>query len=67
MKAQTSDRISALAAAYIRTTPDDIEEAAADDRLAEKMSRDIRAMAASLMRQDETRGLRRFLKKIKGE
>jgi len=66
--AQTSDRISSLAAKYaamtnpafraaIKTaTPEDINE----------LAHDIRSMAMSLLRQDETKGKRTLMERIFG-
>jgi hypothetical protein len=56
--AQTSDRISSMAARYRTMTGMDVVEAGLDPRKADALAKDIRSMAASLQRQDETPGTR---------
>lgn len=58
MTAQTSDRVSSIAARYTNLTAARLIGMTATDRSAEQAASDIRAMAASLLRQDETKGLR---------
>jgi hypothetical protein len=55
-KAQTSDRISAIAARRVKLMPADLALATPVER--EAIAADVRSMAASLLRQDETKGLR---------
>jgi hypothetical protein len=64
--AQTSDRISTVAAAYVGTTPERLLALTATEQLREETAADIRSMAASLLRQDETKGQRKLLKKVMG-
>jgi hypothetical protein len=64
--AQTSDRVSKLAATYVKVTPDILQKLCADDHLRRSAAADIRTMAASLLRQDEVRGVRAFLRKAFG-
>lgn len=64
--AQTSDRISALAAKYAPLTPDRLRVITSDSHYREATAADIRAMAASLLRQDETKGLRGLVKRVLG-
>lgn len=66
MTAQTSDRVSSLAARYARLTADNLLSMTATAPLREQATKDIRSMAASLLRQDEVRGLRRLIRKITG-
>lgn len=61
--AQTSDRISSMAARYRTMTGADVVEAGLDPRKADQLAKDIRSMAASLQRQDETPG-KRFLRAL---
>lgn len=56
--AQTSDRMSSIAAKYLNITGDDLGPGN------EHMAADIRSMAASLLRQDEVKGLRRLIRKV---
>lgn len=65
--AQTGDETSALAARYIGITPDELFAITATGRLRRQTVAELRSMAASLLRQDETRGLRRFLKRMLGK
>lgn len=64
--AETSDKVSNLAARYAKITPDGLLSATASDELRSETAGHIRTMAASLLRQDETRGLRGFLKQVLG-
>lgn len=61
--AKTGDRISSLAGHYVNITGRDIssvvERAGAD-----VLAQDIRSMAASLLRQDQHRGLRGLVRKV---
>lgn len=60
--AQTSDEMSKLAARYMRYTPGQL--AVEVRSRPEALAADIRSLAASTLRQDETRGLRGFLRKV---
>jgi hypothetical protein len=57
MMAQTSDKVSSIAARYVNfrfpIRPVTMHEA-------NKIESDVRAMAASLLRQDEVKGLRKL-------
>jgi hypothetical protein len=59
--AQTTDRVSAIAARLSKITARTILRAAADPEKLEQLRADIRTVAASALRQDETRGPRRSL------
>jgi hypothetical protein len=54
--AQTSDRISAIAARRVKLMPADLLTATPAE--CEAIAADVRSMAASLLRQDETKGPR---------
>lgn len=60
--AQTSDRISSLAARYANITASELMSLTISQ--AEVRASDIRSMAASLLRQDEVKGLRKFIRKV---
>lgn len=64
---ETSDRVSSIAARYTTLTAARLIGLTATDRSAEQAAKDIRTLAASVLRQDETKGLRRFLKRLRGE
>lgn len=61
---QTSDRVSALAARYAKLQPSSLADLS--PARAELIASEIRTMASSLLRQDETRGLRGLFKKVLG-
>lgn len=63
--AQTSDKISSLAARYAGYTKLRLAEDASANR--EQLVADIRSMAASLLRQDGTKGLRGLWRKVTGQ
>ena len=60
--AQTSDRVSTIAARHIDLTGDRLLALTAKASDREKMAAEIRSMAASCLRQDETKGLRKLFK-----
>lgn len=62
--AQTSDKVSSIAARYATITRQELLARTATDFMQEATVSDIRTMAASLLRQDETKGFRRLLKRI---
>lgn len=62
--AQTSDDVSSLAARYMRYTPGQLAIEARSRP--EAAASDIRRMAASLVRQDERKGLRGLLRRVIG-
>ena len=62
MSVETSDKISSLAARYVNLTPERLIGLTAKDEGTRRVAADIRSMAASLIRQDETKGIRRILK-----
>lgn len=64
MSAQTGDRISSIAARYAGITAKELAMMTTGE--ASGHVRDIRAMAASLLRQDEVKGLRRVWQKVRG-
>lgn len=63
--AQTSDKISSLAALYLGISNTTLRKRIEGDGFNE-VAHDIRSMAASLVRQDEVKGLRKFVRKIVG-
>lgn len=65
MPSQTSDRISSIAARYANITPARLIGLAGSDATVEQAASDIRSMAASLIRQDETKGLRGIGKRVR--
>lgn len=66
MNAKTSDRISSMAARHVNIKAETVMALAAKASTAEILASDIRAMAASLLRQDEQRGLRGLVRKVLG-
>jgi hypothetical protein len=64
--AQTSDRLTDIAHRYWKVTPDTLLALTCNDAARQRMAVDLRAMAASLIRQDETRGLRGLVRKVLG-
>jgi hypothetical protein len=62
--AETSDRLSRLAARYARYSAGQLILDARDRP--ETVAADVRSMAASLLRQDETKGLRGLARRIMG-
>lgn len=64
MTKQTSDRVSRLAARYVGITP--MSLVGLTEGQASATAKDIRSMAASLLAQDEVRGLRKFIRKAIG-
>lgn len=66
--AQTSDRVSSIAAQYWGMSNTHFKQlvATASEEDLNRMAYDMRSMAASLMRQDETKGLRGLVKKVFG-
>lgn len=62
--AETSDRVSTLASRYSTITAHRLIVLTRKDSTAEQAASDIRTMAASLLRQDETKGFRGLLRKI---
>lgn len=66
MMAQTSDRISSMAAKYVGMSNDALGRKVSTRDGRNEVGHDIRAMAASLLRQDEVKGLRKFIRKVLG-
>jgi hypothetical protein len=64
--AQTSDRVSSIAARYANLTPERLLGLTSTDDRTREAAADIRAMAASLMRQDEVKGVRKLLRLVMG-
>ncbi len=62
--AQTSDRVSGIAARMGRLTPAAVRAIADDPERLDAFARDVRSMAASLLRQDEVRGLRKAMLRL---
>lgn len=64
--AQTSDKVSKIAARLLNVTPAYLIARTAKDSTAEQLAEDIKAVAASALRQDETKGLRKLIRKVIG-
>lgn len=64
--AQTSDHISSIAARYVGLSNTALKAKVASRDGLNEVAHDIRSMAASLLRQDEVRGLRGFVRKLLG-
>lgn len=64
--AQTSDQISSLAARYVGMSNTALKAKTESRDGLNEVAHDIRSMAASLLRQDEVRGLRGFVRKLLG-
>lgn len=64
--AQTSDRVSAIAASYATMTADRLLSLTATEEMRRETASEIRTLAASLLRQDETKGLRSLFRKVTG-
>lgn len=64
MTKQTTDRVSSLAARYVNITSRKLDTCTPEEAAA--MAHDIRSMAASLLAQDEVRGLRKLIRKVIG-
>jgi hypothetical protein len=62
--AQTSDRVSKIAGKYARLDSDLLLSLTATREIREATARDIRTLAASVLRQDETKGLRSLIRKV---
>lgn len=62
--AQTSDRVSAIAARLAKIDETTLLALTATQASREATAADIRSLAASALRQDETRGLRGLIKKV---
>jgi hypothetical protein len=63
---QTSDRVSSIAGRYVNLTPARLLAATAKDSTLEAAVEDIKALAASCLKQDEVRGVRKLLKLVTG-
>lgn len=64
--AQTSDVISSLAARYVGITAEQLYAITSDAVQRRQTAGEISSMAASLLRQDEVKGLRGLIKKVAG-
>lgn len=59
MAAQTSDRVSSIAARYHDITPEELVAMLEHATGPQDVARDIRSLAASALRQDEVKGPRK--------
>ncbi len=66
MNSRTSDRVSSMAARHVNLKAETLMALAAKPSTAEILASDIRSMAASLLRQDEHKGLRGLIRKVTG-
>lgn len=57
--AQTSDKVSSIAARYVNITTAELAKMDAA-----QLRNDVRSMAASLLRQDEVKGLRKLARLV---
>jgi hypothetical protein len=64
MTAKTSDRVSSIAARLVGVKAETLMALTAKQSTAEILASDIRTMAASLLRQDEVKGLRKLIRKV---
>lgn len=64
MPAQTSDKISSLAAKYIGMSNAQLGAKVETREGRNEVAHDMRSMAASLLRQDEVKGLRKLFSKV---
>jgi hypothetical protein len=65
--AQTSDRVSSIAARYAKITPQELLARTATEFMCKATVEDIQSMAGSLLRQDQHKGLRGFIRKVTGK
>lgn len=63
--AQTSDVISSIAARYARLTDEQLFSITSDAVQRRQTAGEIRSMAASLLRQDQHKGLRGLIRRVK--
>jgi hypothetical protein len=66
MSAETGDRASTIAGEFINMTPEMLAALTATDELTQITAKKIRSLAASALRQDETKGFRKLIKKMIG-
>lgn len=64
MMARTSDRVSSIAGRFANIKAETLMALTAKASTAEVLADDIRSMAASLLWQDEYKGLRGFIRKV---
>lgn len=64
--AQTSDQVSRLAARYLSMSTAALQKKVGTADGLNDVAADLRTMAASLLRQDEVKGLRRLIQKVTG-
>lgn len=62
--AQTSDKISSLAARYVGMSNTRFRQLVENPESLNELAFDVRSMAASLLRQDEVKGLRGLVRKV---
>jgi hypothetical protein len=62
--ARTSDRVSSIAARFLNVKAETLMALTAKSSTAEVLADDIRSMAASCLRQDEVKGVRKLLRKV---
>lgn len=64
--AQTSDRISSMAGKYVGMSNEQLGRKVETRDGRNEVAHDIRAMAASLLRQDEVKGIRKIINRVLG-
>lgn len=64
---KTSDRVSAIAGRYTKITPGMLIALTSNEQSATNVAADVRSMAASLLKQDEHKGLRGLIRKVTGK
>lgn len=62
--AQTSDRVSSIAARYANITAAELHSITSDAVQRRQTAGELRTMAMSLLRQDEVKGFRKFIVKL---
>ena len=62
--AQTSDKVSGIAARLMNFSVRELDRLTPDQRV--KFVNDVKTLAASALRQDETKGFRRVVNKLLG-
>ncbi len=63
MMAQTSDKVSAIAARYLAITADQLMAMASMENSRKQLAQDLRSMAASCLAQDQHKGLRGIVRR----
>jgi hypothetical protein len=65
--AETSDKVSSIAARYAGLSNTALKQMVQTREGLNEVAHDVRTLAASCLRQDETRGLRGLIRKVLGQ